>query len=252
MKKEADLWRRTRSEWPDLSLATDGKLLVAPGEPLKESHRHFSHLMAIHPLGLLDWEKEPDRRTISASLADLERLGTDWWCGYSFSWLGNMWARARNGEKAAAALRTFSTCFCLPNSFHANGDQSGTGKSKYTYRPFTLEGNFACSAGIQEMLLQSQGGVVRVFPAVPDSWKEASFSGLRSEGAFLVSATRKGGRLDSVSVKSEKGGMLRLENSFFGKAYKAVGAHVTGATGNAAMIEVETKPGQRILFVRNR
>ncbi len=217
-----------------------------------ESHRHFSHLMAIHPLGLLSWDGQRDRRTISASLADLERLGTDWWCGYSFSWLGNMWARARNGEKAAAALRTFATCFCLPNSFHANGDQSGTGKSKFTYRPFTLEGNFACASGIQEMLLQSQGGLIRVFPAVPDAWKEASFSNLRGEGAFLVSATRRSGRLDSGVVTSEKGGKLRLENSFDGNACRVVGANVPKAKLSEAVIEVQTNPGQRIVFVRGQ
>lgn len=250
-RTEAGRWRRVRDEWPALATSRDdGKLLVAPGEPLMESHRHFSHLMAIHPLGLLDWNREEDRRTISASLADLERLGTDWWCGYSFSWLGNMWARARNGEKAADALRTFATCFCLPNSFHANGDQSGTGKSKFIYRPFTLEGNFACAAGIQEMLLQSQGGVIRVFPAIPAAWKDASFSNLRGEGAFLVSAVRRSGLTDSVSVLCEKGGRLRVESGFGGDSYRVAGANVPNAMRNAAVIELETKPGQTVLFVR--
>jgi alpha-L-fucosidase 2 len=161
-----------------------------------------------------------------------------------------MWARARNGEKAAAALRTFATCFCLPNSFHANGDQSGTGKSKFTYRPFTLEGNFAFAEGIQEMLLQSQGGVIRVFPAVPESWKDASFSSLRSEGAFLISAKRRGGVLDSVSIKCEKGGKLRLVNGFVDKECRVVGANIPNAKLAVKVIELETEPGQEIVFVR--
>ncbi len=252
-KDEAAHWDQVLAEWPTLALSMEnGRLLVAPGEPLMESHRHFSHLMAIHPLGLLNWERAEDRRTILASLADLERLGTDWWCGYSFSWLGNMWARARNGEKAAAALRTFATCFCLPNSFHANGDQSGTGKSKFTYRPFTLEGNFACAEGIQEMLMQSQGGIIRLFPAVPDSWKDASFSDLRSEGAFLVSANRREGVVDSVSISCEKGGKLRLAISFSGEEFRVLGATVSRAMLGEAVIELETTPGQRIEFVRVR
>ncbi len=251
LPEDAARWTRILNEWSGFSLAQDdGRLLVAPGEPLKESHRHFSHLMAIHPLGLLDWEREQDRRTIQASLADLERLGSDWWCGYSFSWLGSMWARARKGEKAAEALRTFATCFCLPNSFHANGDQSGTGKSKFTYRPFTLEGNFAFAQGIQEMLLQSQGGVIRIFPAVPDSWKEASFSTLRTEGAFLVSASRHSGVLDSVTVISENGGMLKLTNGFGREGCHVVGANVSEEKLREAVIEVDTRPDQRILFVR--
>jgi len=246
--REAEAWKKALHEWPELAVAeADGKLLVAPGVPLAESHRHFSHLMAIHPLGLLDWDRESDRRTIAASLADLERLGPDWWCGYSYSWLGNLWARAQNGEKAAAALRTFATSFCLLNSFHANGDQSKTGKSKYTYRPFTLEGNFAFAAGIQEMLLQSQGGVIRIFPAVPASWRNIGFRGLRAEGAFVVSATLKDGKLATIQIRSEKGGKLRLQNPFRGAAFVVQGARVSPAS---AVFEIDTSPGRTITFQR--
>jgi hypothetical protein len=204
--------------------------------------------MAIHPLGLLDWEREADRRTIAASLADLERLGTDWWCGYSYAWLGSLRARARDGDKASAALRTFAACFCLPNSFHANGDQSKSGKSSFTYRPFTLEANFAFAAGIQEMLLQSQGGVIRIFPAIPASWKDAAFTRLRAEGAFLVSASLKGGRLDSLQVTPEQGGKLRLENPFRGASFRVRGAGIPSAMRNAAIIEIDTVPGRTITF----
>ena len=97
-----------------------------------------------------------------------------------------MQARAFNGEEAAKALRTFAECFCLKNTFHANGDQSASGKSKFTYRPFTLEGNFAFAAGIHEMLLQSHTGVIRVFPAVPESWKNVSFNNLRAMGGCVL------------------------------------------------------------------
>jgi alpha-L-fucosidase 2 len=131
-----------------------------------------------------------------------------------------MWARTRNGEKAAEALRTFATCFCLPNSFHVNGDQSGTGKSKFTYRPFTLEGNFACAAGIQEMLLQSHNGVLRIFPAIPESWQDVSFNTMRAEGALLVSAVRAGGKTRSVKIASEKGGIVKMINPFAGDNFK--------------------------------
>jgi hypothetical protein len=247
--REAEAWRKAANEWPQLVVAElDGKLLVAPGVPLQESHRHFSHLMAIHPLGLLSWERDSDRRTIAASLADLERLGTDYWCGYSYSWFGNLWARARNGDKAAAALRTFASCFCLPNSFHANGDQSKTGKSKFTYRPFTLEGNFAFAAGIQEMLLQSQGGMIRIFPAIPDSWQDVSFTRLRAEGAFVVSASMKGGKLISLEVVSEQGGKLRLENPFRGHRFSVRGASIAPAALDAPVIEIDTPPGRKISF----
>lgn len=205
--------------------------------------------MAIHPLGLLDWNKgESDRRVISASLADLERLGTDWWCGYSYAWLGNLWARAHNGEKASEALYTFATCSCLPNSFHANGDQSHTGKSKFTYRPFTLEGNFAFAAGVEEMLLQSHGGVVRVFPAIPVSWKNLSFANFRAEGAFLVSGQISEGRLDTVRILAEKGGTLRLSNPFPGRKYTLRGASLPRSMRENDVLVLSMKPGTEIVF----
>jgi len=180
---EAWYWRKMLNEWPGFALDKDNALMIAKDLPYSHSHRHFSHLMAIFPLGLLDLQNgNHDKKTIEASLVELEKAGTSAWCGYSYAWLGNLYARAGRGEEAATALRTFTTCFCLPNSFHVNGDQSHTGKSNFTYRPFTLEGNFACASGVQEMLLQSQDGVIRVFPAVPDSWKNIAFRNFNAPG----------------------------------------------------------------------
>ncbi len=250
LTEESGRWRTILGEWPDLALAEDdGRLLVAPGYPLKESHRHFSHLMAIHPLGLIDWSGgEADQRTIRASLAELDRLGPDGWCGYSYSWLGNLAARAMDGDKAAQALRTFAECFCLPNSFHANGDQTKSGKSKFTYRPFTLEGNFAFAAGIQEMLLQGHTGIIRVFPAIPASWADASFDSLRACGAFLISATRKGGLVVEVRVRSERGGRLRIENPFPNGAYGASGLEEGRVHDAGPVIDVDMRPGDCIIL----
>jgi alpha-L-fucosidase 2 len=212
---EARHWEESLSRWPELVVDPSTGLMFAPGFPYRESHRHFSHLMAFHPLGLIDVSKGADQfEVIQATLRNLEKHGPDWWTGYSYSWLGNLYARARQGEKAAAALRDFATCFTLPNSFHVNGDQSGTGKSKFTYRPFTLEGNFAFAAGIHEMLLQSHTGVVRVFPAIPESWNEVSFQSLRTEGAFLISATRKNGACTRVEITAEQSGLLFLADPF--------------------------------------
>jgi len=213
---EAGRWSGVLSELPDFSRAPeDGRLLVAPGLALPESHRHFSHLMAIHPLGLLTWEGgEAQRRTMRAAIEELERLGPGLWCGYSYAWLGSLAARAKDGERAASALEVFARAFCSPNSFHLNGDQTGSGYSRFTYRPFTLEGNFAAGAAVQEMLLQSYGGVVRVFPALPAGWADAAFSTLRADGAFLVSARREGGRTVEVRLQAEVGGRLVLEDPF--------------------------------------
>jgi alpha-L-fucosidase 2 len=252
MKKEGLRWETIQSEWPDLALSeNDQKLLVAPGVELKESHRHFSHLMAIHPLGIVAWDRsELDKRIIASSLNDLDKLGTDWWCGYSYSWLGSMAARGRDGERAAGALKTFATCFCLPNSLHVNGDQSGTGKSKFTYRPFTLEGNLAFAAGVQEMLLQSQDGVIRVFPAIPNAWKDVSFTNLRAEGAFLISAKLRNGKLEDLRIKAEVGGRLKLANPFGTHPYLVDGATISDEMKKGSIIEIQLGRGKSVTFAR--
>jgi hypothetical protein len=204
--------------------------------------------MSIYPLGIYDWNAGRfDQEIISASIRELQRNGTDNWCGYSYAWLGNLQARAFNGDGAAEALRTFAGCFCLSNSFHANGDQSGTGKSTFTYRPFTLEGNFAFASGIQEMLMQSNHDLIVIFPAIPEKWKDASFQNLRAQGAFLVSATRKDGKTQLVKIFSEKGGELHLKNPL-GKAKIVVNGARKVRFGKNGVLTIKTKPGQTIVF----
>ncbi len=226
---DARRWKQVLAELPELVLGEDGRLLVARDHPLPESHRHFSHLMAIHPLGLIDWSDGPEaRRTISASLAELERLGTSLWTGYSFSWLANLAARARDGSRAERALEIFAEAFTSRNSFHVNGDQSGKGYSRFRYRPFTLEGNFAAASAIQEMLLQTQRDLIVIFPAVPPGWKNAAFTTLRAQGGFLVSAERKNGATARVEIVAERGGKCRILSPFSGKE-----------------MAVEMKPGER-------
>ncbi len=208
--KDAEHWQEVLDQWPDYSIDDTG-LNFAPGEPYANSHRHFSHLMAWHPLGLIDWGNGPeDQEIIKNTLASLEKYGPDWWTGYSYSWLGNLYARAFDGEKAAAALRDFANCFCLKSSFHVNGDQCKAGKSKFLYRPFTLEGNFAFASGIQEMLIQSHTGIIRIFPSIPREWQNLSFQTLRTEGGFLVSAEMKEGKVVSVTVKATVDGWCKL------------------------------------------
>jgi alpha-L-fucosidase 2 len=242
---EAAEWDEMLSEWPELDVDSLTGLTYAPGVKYETSHRHFSHLMAIHPLSTIDWANGPaDQDVIKKSIATLDKVGPDWWCGYSWSWLGNLKARAHDGEGAAEALRIFASDFCLKNSFHVNGDQSHSGKSKMTYRPFTLEGNFAFAAGVQELLLQSQNDTIRVFPALPPEWKDASFEKLRAEGAFLVSAMMKDGEVTEVKVFSEKGGELRIENPFGAARFRCMSAY-----RNAGRVLLfDTKAGQTVVL----
>lgn len=208
-------WKTLLSEFGDYSIDDNKVLMFAPGKPYDESHRHFSNVMAIHPLGLMKWEDgEQSRTIIKESLNALDKVGPGEWCGYSYTWLANLKARAKDGNGAARALDIFSKAFCLKNSFHVNGDQTKSGYSNFTYRPFTLEGNFAFASGLQEMLLQSYAGFIEVFPAVPFEWKDISFKTLRAEGAYLVSAKKEKEKGKEVTIYAEKQGSTKLKLPF--------------------------------------
>lgn len=192
-------WLNMAGKLPSYASDSTG-LMIAAGQRLDESHRHHAHLMPIYPLGLLNGDDPNDTALLNRTLLHLEKTGTRWWTGYSFTWAACIYARARQAGPAWANLQLFARHFCSPNSFHLNGDQSGGKYSNFTYRPFTLEGNFAFAQGIHEMLLQSHRGYIEVFPAVPAAWSDCSFSTLRAEGAVLVSAERKDGMTRGIQL----------------------------------------------------
>ncbi len=171
--------------------------------------------MGFHPLGLLDVSRgEAEAKIIRSTLATSNGSGRTG--GAATPMPG--WGISRAGlwtAKARPRRWDVPSAFCLPNGFHANGDQTKSGLSKYTYRPFTLEGDFLAH-GVQEMLLQSHTGTIRIFPLCPASWGEAEFRGFRADGAFLVSAGGQAGAAVEVTVRAEKGGELRLLSPFAG------------------------------------
>ena len=185
------------------------------------------------------------------ALSELEELGTDLWTGYSFAWLASHAARAKDGERAQKALNIFARAFCSQNSFHLNGDQTKSGYSKFTYRPFTLEGNMAAASGLQEMLLQSYGGIIRIFPDIPKSWKNAGFYQLRAEGAFLVSAYKKAGDLIKVEIFSERGGELAIENPFESAKFVTDLFDCVPDSVDGTILKFKCKPGGKIIFLKS-
>lgn len=218
LSTEEKSWKDTLSKLGPY-VVDDTGLMFAKDEPVKGSHRHFSHLMAVHPLGDLSIEgSDTEEEIVRKSVAHMLKQGTDWWTGYSFSWMATMLARIREPELALDNLRKYEKGFILRNGFHCNGDQSGTGMSKFTYRPFTLEGNFLAMEAIHEMLLQSWGGIVRVFPSVSKEWADVSFTDLRAEGGFKVSAIRKKGETVWVKITATVDEDLVLLQPFDGAA----------------------------------
>ncbi len=219
--------------------------MIAPEYPFLHSHRHFSHAMAIYPLIQINWSQgEEAQELITKTVNNLTSLGTDWWTGYSFSWLGNIQAQMKDGDAAAKTLRIFAENFCLPNSFHVNGEQHNRGFSKFKYRPFTLEGNFAFASAIQEMLIQSNTGTVEIFPAIPESWKDASFRNLRTEGAFTVSAEKQKGKVIIVDIRSEKGGVISIKNPFENNDFIT---HTKGIKSDDIIV-INMKEGQNVIL----
>ncbi|MGZ3750502.1 MAG: glycoside hydrolase family 95-like protein, partial [Mucilaginibacter sp.] len=188
---------------------------------------------------------------IKNSIHLLDSIGPAYWCGYSYSWLANMKARAKDGDGAAKDLQIFAKAFCSVNSFHLNGDQTKSGYSKYQYRPFTLEGNFAFAAGLQEMLIQSYAGFIEIMPAVPDAWKNVGFENLRTEGAFLVSAAKKNGLISFIRIKSEKGGHCVVKTGIPPKQLKVKSRllpKITEGVDGKAFVEIESKKGEVIII----
>ena len=217
LTKEVEQWKRLRTKLEPLAVNKDNVLRLSPTEDLMEPHRHHSHLMAIHPLGTLNVEQgDREKNIILASLDHLDKLKYKTWVGFSFSWASCLEARAGRSEPSFKYLDKFVDCFTSKNGFNLNGQQrEGNGwVSRSNCRPFTLDANFGASQAIHEMLIQSWGGTVRVFPCVPKAWKDLSFEKLRAEGGFVISAEMKEGKTTKVEITATVDGTLRLRNNF--------------------------------------
>ena len=249
---EAKSWAASAVAPGDFHTDTNGVLLVDAKTPLPESHRHLSNIISLYPFNLITCDgDEKDRQRIRASLAQWEQLGTSAWCGYTFSWMSCLYARIGDGESALRDLDIFVHAFILRNGFHANGDQTKSGFSSFTYHPFTLEGNFLAMQAVQEMLLQSwspapgkpDSGVIRIFPATPWRWHDASFEDLRAEGGWRVSARRENNATRWFKISATRNGLLRLRDNFGGRTPKWNRTDVKKAGDN---YEVTLKTGESL------
>jgi alpha-L-fucosidase 2 len=220
---QAEAWADLARKLGDFHVDAAHGLLLDESTPLPGSHRHLSNLMPVHPFNLLTTEgTDQDRRLIRKSLADWDRAGTSAWCGYSFSWMSCLRARVGDAEAAVRNLDIYARAFILRNGFHANGDQTKSGFSSMTYRPFTLEGNFLAMDAVHEMLLQSWApnpgkngpGAIRIFPATPWRWHDAAFEDLRAEGGHRVSAKRENNGITWFRVVAGSTGEIRIRDNF--------------------------------------
>jgi alpha-L-fucosidase 2 len=224
-KAIGDEWSSLAGRLGDFHTDADGVLLLNESTRLPGSHRHLSNLMALHPFNLITIENtDRERNIIRASMRDWDQAGTSAWCGYSFAWMSCLRARIGDAEAACRNLDIYTRAFVLRNGFHANGDQTKSGFSTFTYRPFTLEGNFLAMEAVHEMLLQSwsaapganEPGVIRIFPAVPWRWHDASFENLRAEGGHKISARRRNNGIHWLRLEAGNSGVIRIRDNFGG------------------------------------
>lgn len=192
------------------------EIYVAADMPLKKSHRHHCHLMGVYPLEELTVEGSGrDRARIDQSMLRIQELGTGDWCGHGFTAYALVAARAGYARMAWKWLQDY-LCMIAPNSLVRHGDPRRFGMSRFTFEITAVDGGFSAAAAILEMLLQSWGGIIRVFPAVPEFWADVSFSNLLAEGNIQVSAARRAGRTAWVELQSNTGGRIKLKNVFDG------------------------------------
>ena len=240
-------WQTVLTQLDDFNIE-NGKLTLAPGVPFAESHRHLSHLIAIHPLGLLTIDAGPEeRQLIDRSVDDFLSKGTQEWTGYTYSWVASLLARIGRADQALQYLQDYLRGFIFPNGFHVNGDQSGTGLSGSHDQSFTLEGNFLAMQSVQEMLLQSWGNQIRIFPAVPTKWHDVSFENLRAEGGYIVSAQRRNGHTVSIQITTTTNGTLKLRSPFDNSAQVKWDHPIEQ---NGTHIEVSLRKGETLIAWR--
>jgi len=208
-------WQDIDSRLPLGSIGPSHELFIWDGQPLSESHRHHSHLAGIYPFDIFDPEDPEQQRLIAHSMRRLVQMGMGQWTGWCLPWASILFSRTGQGEMAALLLELYRRVFTRPcgASLHDARFPGFTVMARWDDLN-QIEAALGAAAAVLEMLLHTRRGVLHVFPAVPKDWPDAAFSGIRAEGAFLVSAWRRHGATRWVRVFSEKGGTLRLANPF--------------------------------------
>ncbi len=170
------------------------------GELGEYAHRHISQLVGLYPGNLINSNTPAWIDAARYTLMQREK-GTagDIW-GWSIAFRQNLWARVGDGEEAHRQYRKLLTM------------RTATNLWSKTPAGFQIDANFGGTAGVAEMLLQSQSGYIEPLAAIPSLWKSGSYTGLVARGGFEVSARWENREVQFFGITSKAGGVCKIRH----------------------------------------